>query len=87
MGLLPLSFQLKAPLTYPLPFPTAQPIDLFSLLQEFFASSSLLALACLHIQKSCSLLKETDEQMMQQLIPSVMEETNNCKVFLGARII
>jgi len=34
---------------------------------------------------SCSLLKETDEQMAQQLLASVMEKMNNCEVFPGAR--
>lgn len=85
--LLPLSFQLKAPFTHPLPFPTPQPIDLLFHFQEFLHFSSLLAFACPHTEKSHSLLEETDEQMTEQLLANAMEERNNCQVFLGARRI
>lgn len=85
--LLSLSFQLNhlSPILFL--FPQLHPQIFFSFLQEFLPSSSLLACPCSHIRKSCSLLKETDEQMTQQLLASVMEETNSCKVFLGTRRI
>lgn len=52
MFFLPVSFQLKAPFTYPLLFPTAQSIDLLFLFREFLPSLSLLELAHPHIQRA-----------------------------------
>lgn len=84
-GFAPFFFSVKSIFHPPTSFSHISTYRSFSNFQVFLPSSSLLAPAGPHVQKSFFLLKDIGEQMTQQLLANVMEEIHNHKVFLGAR--